>query len=181
MVKKWWLFCVSLSHLARWLFSSQSAASNLGAFSFHILAALIQVQIWVFIVARGAFCGSLCLGRSVGYLSRLFLLASRTDKHIILPWNGWSWTSQGRKVLPGMMHVLHLWPLQTWNGSCFLWPIQMYILVFSPRSQEPFSLMMMGVSAHMFLLHLILGILCKWEGSDLLQPFLCLANVAEFS
>lgn len=56
MVKKWWLFRVTVSHLARWLFSSQPSVPDFGAFSFHILAAVIQVQIWVFIVAREAFC-----------------------------------------------------------------------------------------------------------------------------
>lgn len=36
-----------------------------------------------------------------------------------------------------------------------------FSLVFSPGSQEPSSLRMIGVTAHMFLLWLILGILCK--------------------
>ena len=67
----------------------------------------------------------------VGY-RRLFLSAARTDyEHIVLPWRGWSSMSQGRKVLPGMMYVLHLWPLQTWDGFHCLWPIHMYILVLS--------------------------------------------------
>lgn len=56
MVKKWWLFCVTLNHSARWLFSSQSLVPDFHAFLFHILAAVTQVQIWVFIVAREAFC-----------------------------------------------------------------------------------------------------------------------------
>lgn len=56
MVKKQWLFCVTLSHSAGWLFSSQCSVCDFRAFSFHILAAVTHVQIWVFIVAREAFC-----------------------------------------------------------------------------------------------------------------------------
>lgn len=134
MVKKWWLFCVTIGHSARWLFPSQSSVPDFCVFSFYILAAVTQVQIWVFIVAREAFCAVALIplpGRK-GWLPQQIVPVSlqvRLEAHHSAT-EGVKQDEPRQKVV----NVLYLWPLHTGDRIHCRWQIHMYILVLSSRS-----------------------------------------------